>query len=127
MDVTGSGALKDQASTVAGSAAVAKIDLAKETANEEFADFNPDIGKEKQRWYLLYVIGGLFVVLNGAVIWLIHYAMGIDVGLITAHPDLADKRIITASVFQTLIGATVVQTGAVTWAMARFLFPNQPD
>ena len=51
----------------------------------------------------------------------------IDVGFITAHPELADKRIITSAVFQALIGATVVQTGAVTWAMARFLFPNQPD
>jgi hypothetical protein len=53
--------------------------------------------------------------------------MHIDVELITAHPELADKRLITGAVFQTLIGATVVQTGAVTWVMARFLFPNRAD
>jgi hypothetical protein len=76
---------------------------------------------------MLFIIGGLFVVLNAAVIWLIFYAMRIDVSFITAHADLADKRTITSTVFQTLIGATVVQTGAVTWAMARFLFPNQAD
>src|SRR5665213_3427199 len=125
MDETGTGELKSQASTVAGSAAVMKIDLAKEANTEEFAGFNPAIGKEKQRWYMLFVIGGLFVALNAAVIWLIFHALGIHVSFITAHPELADKRIITSAVFQTLIGATVVQTGAVTWAMARFLFPNQ--
>jgi multisubunit Na+/H+ antiporter MnhB subunit len=127
MDVTGSGALKDQASAVSGSAAVIKIDLAKEADKKEFAGFNPAIGKEKQRWYMLFIIGGLFVTLNAAVIWLIFHAIGIDVSFITAHPELADKRIVTSAVFQTLIGATVVQTGAVTWAMARFLFPDQPD
>jgi len=76
---------------------------------------------------MLFIIGGLFVALNAAVIWLIFYAIGIDVRFNMTHPELADKRIITGAVFQTLIGATVVQTGAVTWAMARFLFPNQPD
>jgi multisubunit Na+/H+ antiporter MnhB subunit len=116
--------LKVDASAVSGSAAV--IDLAKE-ADKEFSGFNPAIGKEKQRWYMLFIIGGLFVVLNAAVIWLIFYALGIDVSFMTAHPELAEKRIITSTVFQTLIGATVVQTGAVTWAMARFLFPNQAD
>jgi len=65
------------------------------------------------------------VVLNAAVIWLIVKAMGIDVAFTTVHPDLAEQRIITSAVFQTLIGATVVQTGAITWAMARFLFPSR--
>lgn len=99
------------------------INLAKE-ADKEFSGFNPAIGKEKQRWYMLVVIGCLFVVLNAAVIWLISHALAIDVTFVTAHPELADKRIITSAVFESLIGATVVQTGAVTWAMARFLFPN---
>lgn len=125
MDVKGTGVLQASPSTVSGSAAV--IDLAKEANKEEFSGFNPAKGKEKQRWYMLFVIGGLFVALNTAVIWLIFYAIRVDVDFITAHPELADRRIITSAVFQALIGATVVQTGAVTWAMARFLFPNQPD
>jgi multisubunit Na+/H+ antiporter MnhB subunit len=125
VDVTGTGGLKSQSSDVAGSATATTIDLAKEADKEEFAGFNPAIGKEKQRWYMLFVIGGLFVLLNAAVIWLIFHAIGIDVNFVTANPGLADKRVITSAVFQTLIGATVVQTGAVTWAMARFLFPNQ--
>ncbi len=74
---------------------------------------------------MLIVIGGLFIALNAAVIWLVSRAMAIDVTFLTAHPELADKRIITSAVFESLIGATVVQTGAVTWAMARFLFPNE--
>jgi len=73
---------------------------------------------------MLVVIGGLFIALNVAVVWLVFRAMAIDVAFITAHPELADKRVITSSVFESLIGATVVQTGAVTWAMARFLFPK---
>lgn len=119
--------MKAQASTVSGNAEVSKVDLAQETAKEGFAGFNLEMGKHNQRWVMLSVIGLLFVVLNGAVIWLIIYAMHIDVGFITAHPELADKRLITSAVFQTLIGATVVQTGAVTWVMARFLFPNRAD
>jgi multisubunit Na+/H+ antiporter MnhB subunit len=124
MDVKEAGELQAEPSVVSGSAVV--IDLAKE-ANKEFSGFNPAIGREKQRWYMLFIIGGLFVALNAAVIWLIFYAIRIDVGFTTAHPELADKRIITSAVFQALIGATVVQTGAVTWAMARFLFPNERD
>jgi hypothetical protein len=125
MVVKGTGVLQATPATVSGGAAV--IDLAKEANKDEFSGFNPAKGKEKQRWYMLFVIGGLFVALNAAVIWLIFYAIRIDVGFITAHPERADKRIVTSAVFQALIGATVVQTGAVTWAMARFLFPNQSD
>jgi len=68
-----------------------------------------------------------FVALNTAVIWLIRDAMSVDVAFSAIHPELVEKRIITSAVFQTLIGAAVVQTGAVTWAMARYLFPNNPD
>jgi hypothetical protein len=49
---------------------------------------------------MLFIIGGLFVALNAAVIGLIFHAIGIDVSFITAHPELADKRIITGAVFQ---------------------------
>jgi multisubunit Na+/H+ antiporter MnhB subunit len=120
--VGGSGTLQAGASTASGDGT--SINLAKE-ADKEFSGFNPAIGKERQRWYMLVVIGCLFVVLNAAVIWLISRAIAIDVTFVTAHPELADKRIITSAVFESLIGATVVQTGAVTWAMARFLFPNE--
>ena len=114
--------LRADASTAPGGGSA--INLAKE-ADREFSGFNPAIGKEKQRWYMLFVIGGLFVALNAAVIWLISHAIAIDVSFITVHPESADKRVITSAVFESLIGATVVQTGAVTWAMARFLFPNE--
>jgi hypothetical protein len=125
MDITGISELKSQASDIAGSATAITIDLAKEADKEEFAGFNPAAGKEKQRWYMLFVIGGLLALLNAAVIGMIFHAIGIDVNFVTATHELADKCIIPSAVLQALIGATVVQTGAVTWAMARFLFPNQ--
>jgi Na+-translocating ferredoxin:NAD+ oxidoreductase RnfD subunit len=108
MEGTGSGALNPHASTVAGSGTVDKVDLAAETAKAGFANFNREEGKHKQRWMLLWMIGGVFVALNAAVVWLIYKAMAIDVVFFTAHPDLVDKRLITSAVFQTLIGATVV-------------------
>ena len=76
---------------------------------------------------MLIVIGVVFTLLNAAVVGLIIYSINIDVTFMTAHPEFVEKRIITSAVFHTLIGATVVQTGAVTWAMARFLFPTQAD
>jgi hypothetical protein len=79
----------------------------------------------RQRWVMLVVIGIVFVSLNAAVLWLILYAIRLDSALVTAHPDLADKRMITSGVFMALIAATVAQTGAITFAMARFLFPAQ--
>ncbi len=78
----------------------------------------------RQRWVMLTVVGSLFIVLNGAVLYLIYHALSIDTTFVSAHPDLADKRVVTSGVFDALIAATVAQTGAVTWAMARFLFPR---
>jgi len=81
----------------------------------------------QQRWYLLFIIGGLFVALNGALIWLIGYGLTADIELIATDAALADKRLITSGVLQTLVGATVVQTGLITRAMTRYLFPNHPS
>jgi len=67
------------------------------------------------------------VILNAAVIWLIWQSIGMDGRFGALHPDLVDKRVITSGVFEALIAATVTQTGAVTWAMARFLFPNPSE
>lgn len=127
MDVTGDGDLKDQASTVAGAADVDQVNLAQETKKKEFAKFDLEAGKHQQRWVMLAVIGAVFVALNAAVMWLIYYALGIDTVFTAQHPEMADKRLITSAVFQTLIGATVVQTGAVTWVMANFLFSKKID
>jgi len=79
----------------------------------------------RQRWTMLVVIGAVFVLLNAAVFYLIWHTVASDLAFVNAHPELADKRIITSGVIMALIGATVAQTGAVTWAMARFLFPTQ--
>jgi len=115
MEVKGTGVLQANPSTVSGGAAV--IDLAKEANKEEFSGFNPAKGKEKQRWYMLFVIGGLFVALNAAVISLIFYAIGIDVGFITAHPELADKRIITSETFNEFcLDAFGLESGPVRFA-----------
>ncbi len=96
-------------------------------AVKEFPSPHGEVTKGRQRWVMLVVIIVLFVSLNTAVMWLIYRAIGIDVAFIAVHPDLADRRIITSAVVQTLIGSTVVQTGAVTWAMARYLFPYPHD
>jgi hypothetical protein len=112
---------------VTATARTSRIDLAQETSRESFANFNPAKGLERQRWYMLIVVGGLFLALNAAVIWLIYRATNADNAFISLRPELADRRVITSAVFQTLIGATVVQTGAITWAMARFLFPKSAE
>jgi hypothetical protein len=125
VDITGTRELKSRASDVAGSITAITIDLAKEADKEEFAGFNPATGKGGQRWYMLFVIGGLLALLNAAVIGLIFHAIGIDVNFVTGTQELADKCIIPNAVLQALIGATILQTGAITWAVARFLFSNQ--
>ena len=118
----GEGAISESADSLVGTAS--RINLAADAA-KEFPGFHEARSKVRQRWYMLIVVGLLFVVLNAAVIGLIVGGLVIDLDFVTAHPELADKRMITSAVFQTLIAATVVQTGAITWAMARFLFPNQ--
>jgi hypothetical protein len=89
--------------------------------------FHPQRSLIRQRWTMLLTIGTVFVLLNAAVFILIWRAAATDLAFVTAHPDLADKRVITPQVIMALIAATVTQTGAVTWAMARFLFPPQLD
>ncbi|MDP8984697.1 MAG: hypothetical protein M3N97_06555 [Pseudomonadota bacterium] len=79
----------------------------------------------RQRWTMLLTIGAVFVLLNAAVFAFIWRTAATDLSFVTAHPDLADKRIVTSHVIMTLIAATVAQTGAITLAMARFLFPAQ--
>jgi multisubunit Na+/H+ antiporter MnhB subunit len=118
---TGRATLVEQADEVSSLA----INLAKE-ADKEFPGIKPTV-VENQRWYMIRFVGLIFFLLNAAVVGLICWAIRIDQNFIAAHPELVDKRIINGTVFETLIGATVVQTGAITWAMARFLFPNPSE
>ena len=120
---SGAGATTENSDNAAGIGF--EINLADE-ADKEYPGFKSTT-VERQRWYMLGIVGILFFLLNAAVVWLICWAISIDQTFVSAHPELADKRSINGTVFHTLIAATVVQTGAITWAMARFLFPNQPE
>jgi len=46
-----------------------------------------------------------------------------DTRLITAH--LTTERMVTPAVLSPLIAGTVAQTGAIAYAMAKFLFPDK--
>jgi hypothetical protein len=101
------------------------LSLALDAERGDFKDL-PDPKWEAlnaQRWWMLGVIGGLFVLLNTAVVGLICFAMRTDARLLTAH--LATDRIVTPTVLSALIGGTVAQTGAIAYAMTKFLFPDK--
>ncbi|MGH8134140.1 MAG: hypothetical protein ACRETP_13080 [Steroidobacteraceae bacterium] len=77
----------------------------------------------RQRWVMLGVVVFLFVLLNTAVIGLVCFGIRTDTALLKAH--VASERMITATVFASLVAGTVVQTGAIAYSMARFLFPSE--
>ena len=77
----------------------------------------------RQRWVMLGVVVFLFVLLNTAVIGLVCFGIRTDTALLQAH--VTSERMITSAVFASLVAGTVVQTGAIAYAMARFLFPSE--
>jgi hypothetical protein len=74
-----------------------------------------------QRWVVIGVISFIFVALNATVCTLIYVAMNAELAMLASGKVLPD-RMITNSVFMTLIGATVVQTGLVIKGISNFLF-----
>ncbi len=66
----------------------------------------------------------LFVALNFFVIDLISRALDVDVAMIQQKQITPADRLITDNVLVSLIGATVVQLGAVILAMAHYFFPK---
>jgi hypothetical protein len=121
--VPGTGELRAGESSAQATATVVRL-----TQDTERGDFK-DLADPKwealnaQRWWMLGVIGGLFVLLNTAVVGLICFAMRTDARLISAH--LATERMVTPAVLSALIAGTVAQTGAIAYAMAKFLFPDK--
>ncbi len=101
------------------------MSLAQDADSGDFKDVDEEKWRalNAQRWWMLAVIGGLFVLLNTAVVGLICFAMRTDTRLITAH--LISERMVTPAVLSALIAGTVAQTGAIAYAMAKFLFPDK--
>jgi len=105
--------------------AIAEVSLAEDAASGEFQGLDEVKWRSlnRQRWSMLGVICGLFVLLNTAVVGLICFAMRTDARLITEH--LAADRMVTSAVLSALIAGTVAQTGAIAYTMAKFLFPDK--
>jgi hypothetical protein len=101
------------------------LSLAQEADGGDFKGLDEEKWRalNAQRWWMLAVIGGLFVLLNTAVVGFICFAMRTEVRLITAH--LTTERMLTPAVLSALIAGTVAQTGAIAYAMAKFLFPDK--
>ncbi len=121
--VPGTGELRASGSRV--QATVNVVSLAQDADSGDFKDLDEQKWRalNAQRWWMLAVIGGLFVLLNTAVVGLICFAMRTDARLITAH--LTADRIVTPAVLSALIAGTVAQTGAIAYSMAKFLFPDR--
>ena len=121
--VAGGGKLSAGGSSVQATMKV--VSLAQDADRGDFKDLDEEKWRalNAQRWWMLAVIGGLFVLLNTAVVGLICFAMRTDARLITAH--LTSERMVTPAVLSALIAGTVAQTGAIAYAMAKFLFPDK--
>ena len=78
-------------------------------------------------FWMVIVITALFVLLNGAVIWLVWQAFNADLQLLKAKPIPSDQRLITDKVFMSPIGATMVQAGAALIGITRYLFPKRGE
>ena len=67
-----------------------------------------------------------FIVLNGLVMSGLYIALKFDFRTIEAgRPDYVP--FVTENVLMSLLGATAVQLGVITFTMAKFLFPNRQD
>lgn len=75
---------------------------------------------------MVWVIAGIFIGLNGAVMLFVYEAFLNDVAQMAANPPLKpENRLITTEVVMSLIGATVVQVGVAVIAIVSYLFPKQ--
>jgi hypothetical protein len=77
------------------------------------------------RIVMALAISALFVALNAAVIYLVWHAFNADIRLLQAKLISPGQRLVTDSVFMSLIGATVVQVGVILVAIAGYLFPKK--
>ena len=75
------------------------------------------------------VIAGIFIGLNFGVMKLVWHAFDADLSMMERFPQTfkPSDRAITASVFMSLIGATVVQVGVATIAIVSYLFPKRAN
>ena len=87
--VPGTGELRAGGSSVQATMKV--VSLAQDADSGDFKDLDEEKWRalNAQRWWMLAVIGGLFVLLNTAVVGLICFAMRTDARLITAHDHRA--------------------------------------
>ena len=89
--------------------------------NAEIDGINTDT---KLRKWMALSLTALFLVLNGAVVWLIWRSAQIDLQMIAAGTIKPAERLITEKVYMSLIGGTVLQVAAIVLAIARYLFPT---
>jgi hypothetical protein len=75
------------------------------------------------------VIAGIFIGLNFGVMKLVWHAFDADLSMMEKFPQVfkPSDRAITANVFMSLIGATVVQVGVATIAIVSYLFPKRAN
>lgn len=78
------------------------------------------------RAFMVLVTAGIFIWLNWAVMHLIARAFDQDMMMMQKFPQTfkPSDRVVSANVFMSLIGATVVQVGVAIIAIVSYLFPK---
>jgi hypothetical protein len=67
----------------------------------------------------------IFIVANGATLWIVLSLVGVDQHNIASKLITPADRVITNQVIMTLLGATAVQVGAIAAIIAQYLFPGR--
>lgn len=75
------------------------------------------------RTTMAFVIGGLFIGVNGAVLFGLWKALQFDFKMMDTF-CVGYERIVNTTVIATLLGATTTQLGAIMYVVAKFLFPS---
>ena len=70
---------------------------------------------------------GIFLTANFYVLGTLGVVFAVDIALLALGLQNADQRLIDSGVIKALIGATVVEGGALMVIMANWLFPKRAD
>ena len=73
------------------------------------------------RKLVAFCLTGAFVVINGFVMYGLYIALNFDFQMLAKQPNYVP--FINHEVIMSVLGATTVQLGAVTYTMVKFLFP----
>ncbi|MFZ5836395.1 MAG: hypothetical protein ACOY2B_13595 [Pseudomonadota bacterium] len=100
-------------------------ETAKEIGALERAQARAMDADTQSRVWMAVTVSVSFIILNAAMMALIWTAFNADMSLLRDKLIENDQRLITTNIMMSLIGATVVQTGAILFAITGYLFPKK--